>query len=151
MNKKFHILIINGPNLNLLGTREIDNYGIKSLEDIIKDLYILSNELNVKLSHFQSNAEYMLIDVIHNAKKKDVDFIIINPAAFTHTSISIRDALLAVNIPCIEVHISNIFSRESFRHISYISDIALGMICGFGHYGYFYALRMAVKKLLMSN
>ncbi|MCR3754891.1 MAG: 3-dehydroquinate dehydratase [Candidatus Westeberhardia cardiocondylae] len=151
MDKIFHIFLINGPNLNLLGMRETDKYGYVNLKNLVSDLNKLANSLNVTFSHVQSNSEYILIDRIHQAKFDNVDFIIINPASFTHTSIALRDALLAVNIPCIEVHITNIFSRESFRHVSYISDIAMGVICGFGVDGYSYALQMAVKRLTSSS
>lgn len=142
-----HILLLNGPNLNLLGNREIEKYGSINLYEIIENLKKLSKKLKVKLSHIQSNAEHILIENIHQAQN-NVNFIIINPAAFTHTSIAIRDAILSVKIPFIEIHISNIYSREKFRHNSYFSDIAEGVICGFGAEGYFLALKMAVKKLL---
>lgn len=142
-----HILLLNGPNLNLLGTREIKKYGNINLCKIVEKLKKLSKKLKVKLTHIQSNAEHVIIDCIHKYENK-VDFIIINPAAFTHTSIAIRDAILSVNIPFIEIHISNIYSREKFRHHSYFSDIAEGIICGFGAEGYSLALKIAVKKLL---
>lgn len=145
-----HILLLNGPNLNLLGTREHKKYGTVTLVEIIKKLTLLADKLKVKLSHIQSNAEHTLIDCIH--KNKDViDYIIINPAAFTHTSIAIRDAILAINIPFIEIHISNIYKREMFRKKSYFSDIASGIICGFGICGYYWALQMAVKNLSNCN
>lgn len=150
MADKFNILLLNGPNLNLLGTREPDKYGNTALADIIEDLNALSGRLGVKLSHFQSNAEYTLIDCIHQAQG-NTNFIIINPAAFTHTSIALRDALLAVNIPFIEIHLSNVHAREPFRHHSYLFDIAVGVICGLGAEGYRFALQTAVKLLSASS
>lgn len=142
----FHILLLNGPNLNLLGTREPDKYGKLTLVQIIQKLKQLAKQLKVKLSHIQSNAEHILVDCIHK-HQNNIDYIIINPAAFTHTSIVLRDSILAVNIPFIEVHISNIYKREKFRKKSYFSDIAAGIICGFGTDVYSCALKMAVKKL----
>nr|WP_024966622.1 type II 3-dehydroquinate dehydratase [Pantoea sp. IMH] len=150
MADKFHILLLNGPNLNLLGTREPEKYGKTTLADIVSTLTSQADELNVKLSHLQSNAEHVLIDRIHEAKG-NVDYIVINPAAFTHTSVAIRDALLAVSIPFIEVHLSNVHAREPFRHHSYLSDIAAGVICGLGDDGYTWALQTAVKRLSQSN
>ena len=150
MADNFHILLLNGPNLNLLGTREPETYGHTTLPDIVSELTHQAGKLNVKLSHLQSNAEYQLIDRIHEAKG-NVDFIIINPAAFTHTSVALRDALLAVSIPFIEVHLSNVHAREPFRHHSYLSDIAAGVICGLGTDGYHWALQTAVKRLSNSN
>ena len=134
-------LIINGPNLNLLGQRESQTYGSTTLTEIISSLESLALELDVQLCHVQSNAEHELIEAIHAAGKQGVDYIIINPAAFTHTSIGLRDALLAVEIPFIELHISNVHARESFRHKSYFSDIAMGVIVGLGARGYEVALR----------
>ena len=132
MADKFHVLVLNGPNLNMLGTREPEKYGTLTLEEIVNSLSTESAALNVELAHFQSNAEYAIIDRIHQAK--DVtDFILINPAAFTHTSVAIRDALLAVNIPFIEIHLSNVHAREPFRHHSYLSDIAVGVILSLIH------------------
>mgnify|MGYP001199819799 CR=1 FL=1 len=148
--RKFHILLLNGPNLNLLGTREPDNYGHRTLDEIVTHLDTLAKESNVELSHVQSNAEHLLIDAIHQARG-NMDFILINPAAFTHTSIAIRDALLAVEIPFIEIHLSNIHRREPFRHHSYLSDIALGVICGLGADGYEFALQTAIRRLSHSN
>ncbi|KFD22705.1 MULTISPECIES: type II 3-dehydroquinate dehydratase [Tatumella] len=150
MADNFHILLLNGPNLNLLGTREPETYGHTTLPDIVSELTHQAGKLNVKLSHLQSNAEYQLIDRIHEAKG-NVDYIIINPAAFTHTSVALRDALLAVSIPFIEVHLSNVHAREPFRHHSYLSDIAAGVICGLGTDGYHWALQTAVKRLSNSN
>ncbi|WP_338560422.1 type II 3-dehydroquinate dehydratase [Erwinia sp. E_sp_B04_7] len=150
MADKFHILLLNGPNLNLLGTREPEKYGKTTLAEIVSDITSQADALNVKLSHLQSNAEYALIDRIHEAKG-NVDYIVINPAAFTHTSVALRDALLAVSIPFIEVHLSNVHAREPFRHHSYLSDIAAGVICGLGVDGYSWALQTAVKRLSQSN
>ena len=150
MADNFHILVLNGPNLNLLGTREPETYGHTTLQDITSGLNQLAQELNVGISHLQSNAEYQLIDRIHEARG-NVDYIIINPAAFTHTSVALRDALLAVSVPFIEVHLSNVHARETFRHHSYLSDIAVGVICGLGADGYSWALQTAVKRLSNSN
>ncbi|MGR5282493.1 type II 3-dehydroquinate dehydratase [Photobacterium damselae] len=140
------ILLINGPNLNLLGLREPGHYGNDSLDSIVSALTAKSTELGVTLEHIQSNAEHKIIDAIHQAYGK-VDFIIINPAAFTHTSVAIRDALLGVAIPFIEVHLSNVHAREPFRHHSYLSDKAVGVICGLGKDGYEFALTAAVRRL----
>ncbi|MEQ9914324.1 type II 3-dehydroquinate dehydratase [Pectobacterium polaris] len=150
MAEKFHILLLNGPNLNLLGTREPDKYGSTTLADIVSGLETQAQALNVKFSHLQSNAEHVLIDTIHQARG-NTDFILINPAAFTHTSVALRDALLAVAIPFIEIHLSNVHAREPFRHHSYLSDVAVGVICGLGADGYQYALQTAVKRLSTSN
>lgn len=141
-----HILVLHGPNLNMLGTREPSIYGSETLDDINKRLKQFSEKQSIALDCFQSNAEHLLIDRIHQAKNI-TDFIIINPAAFTHTSIAIRDALLAVNIPFIEVHLSNVHSRETFRHHSYFSDIAVGVICGLGSTGYDLALTKTIEIL----
>tara|TARA_Y100000748_G_C15379106_1_gene442963 strand:- start:46 stop:492 length:447 start_codon:yes stop_codon:yes gene_type:complete len=143
------ILILNGPNLNLLGEREPEIYGYESLEDISTSLDEIAKEIKVTLSHNQFNSEVELIDEIHRAKKTKVDFIIFNPGAFTHTSIALRDALLGVSIPFIEIHISNVFAREDFRKKSYLSDIAVGVISGHGIFGYELALMSAyniIKK-----
>ena len=140
-----HILVINGPNLNLLGTREPTIYGSFSLQDIEKEM-THSKPNGVSLTFLQSNSESEIIDTLHKSKDK-IQGIIINPAAFTHTSIAIRDALSAVSIPTIEVHISNTHSRESFRHVSYISGVAIGVIAGFGLKGYIYALDALVEYL----
>ena len=141
-----NILLINGPNLNLLGNREPDIYGSKSLDDIEKELYIIADEMGHKLNAFQSNSESEIVEWIHS-KANDAQFLIINPGAFTHTSISIRDAILGTNISFIEIHISNIFSREEFRKESYFSDIAEGVISGLGFQGYELALRAALEML----
>lgn len=146
MSENFHILLLNGPNLNLLGTREPETYGHLTLNDIVQSLSADAQALNVKLIHFQSNAEHELINKIH-AARGNVDYILINPAAFTHTSVALRDALLGVNIPFIEIHLSNVYSREPFRHHSYLSDIATGVICGLGAEGYRFALQAAVNRL----
>ncbi|MCW5197563.1 type II 3-dehydroquinate dehydratase [Buchnera aphidicola] len=150
MKKKFTILLINGPNLNLLGSRENEIYGNISLPQLINKLQKYSKKYFIKINHIQSNAEHVLIEEIHRSKKK-VDYIIINAAAFTHTSIALRDALLAVKIPFIEVHISNIYSRENFRSHSWISDISNGVICGLGIDGYKWALKTAIKRLYKKN
>ncbi|HEK1862217.1 TPA: type II 3-dehydroquinate dehydratase [Proteus mirabilis] len=146
MSENFHILLLNGPNLNLLGTREPETYGHLTLNDIVQSLSADAQALNVKLTHFQSNSEHELINKIH-AARGNVDYILINPAAFTHTSVALRDALLGVNIPFIEIHLSNVYSREPFRHHSYLSDIATGVICGLGAEGYRFALQAAVNRL----
>lgn len=149
MSGEFHILLLNGPNLNMLGTREPEKYGHQTLAEIVNTLEAEATCLGVTLSHLQSNAEHALIDRIHQAKDT-VDFILINPAAFTHTSVALRDALLAVDIPFIEIHLSNVHAREPFRHHSYLSDKAIGVICGLGADGYSYALQTAVKRLSKS-
>ena len=136
-------LLINGPNLNLLGSREPEVYGATQLSDIEARSAALAEDLGHSLSCFQSNAEHELIDRVQQAADDDVDFIILNPGAFTHTSVALRDALLAVNIPFIEIHLSNTFAREKFRHHSYFSDIARSCLFGFGAYGYELALQAA--------
>jgi len=140
------LLIINGPNLNLLGQRETKIYGHTSLDELNQALAHLCLDNNHQLESYQSNSESSIIDTIHLAKDK-IDFIIINPAAYTHTSIAIRDALLGVSIPFIEVHLSNTAAREAFRKISYLSDIALGTISGFGTHSYYLALDAAFNYL----
>ena len=139
-----NILLLNGPNLNMLGQREPDKYGTQTLQDIVDDLQAQAASSNVNLTHFQSNAEFELIDHVH-AAMGTVDAIIINPAAFTHTSVALRDALLSVNIPFIEVHLSNVHAREPFRHHSYFSDVAAGVIVGLGAMGYSLALTAAIN------
>ncbi|MDF2177893.1 type II 3-dehydroquinate dehydratase [Aliiglaciecola sp. CAU 1673] len=139
-----NFLLLNGPNLNLLGRREPHIYGYQSLQDIVEGLEKQAQALGINLSHKQSNAEHELIDAIQQAMGV-VDFIIINPGAFTHTSIAIRDALAGVAIPFIEVHLSNVHAREAFRKHSYLSDIAKGVICGLGAQGYEFALQAALK------
>ncbi|HBE9078513.1 MULTISPECIES: type II 3-dehydroquinate dehydratase [Serratia] len=146
MADKFHILLLNGPNLNLLGTREPEKYGSATLAEIVNGLENQALALDITLSHLQSNAEHALIDRIHQARG-NTDFILINAAAFTHTSVALRDALLAVEIPFIEIHLSNVYAREPFRHHSYLSDIAVGVICGLGADGYTFALQAAVRRL----
>ncbi|AZY50345.1 type II 3-dehydroquinate dehydratase [Bordetella avium] len=139
------ILVLHGPNLNLLGVREPEVYGSRTLAQINEDLSSLANELGVSLSAWQSNHEGALVDRIQAASKDGTDFIIINAAAYTHTSVALRDALAGVAIPFIEVHLSNLYKRESFRHHSYLSDIAVGLISGLGADGYEAALRYAVR------
>lgn len=151
MNNMFNILLLNGPNLNLLGTREQLIYGKNNLHDIVLSLNKTAKSIGVTLSHFQSNSEHELIDCVHNCRSNCIDFIIINPAAFTHTSIALRDALLSINIDFIEIHLSNIYKRENFRHHSYFSDIAIGVICGFGITGYHASLHMAYKYLSVNH
>lgn len=141
------ILVLHGPNLNLLGTREPDKYGSTTLSDLNQQLQDRAQEMGHHLQTLQSNAEYELIERIQSASQEGVDFILINPAAFTHTSVALRDALLAVNIPFIEVHISNVYQREPFRQHSYFSDIAVGVIAGLGVKGYALALDAAVANL----
>ena len=141
-----NFLLLNGPNLNLLGNREKDIYGESSLEEIEKNLINVANQNKVNLFTFQSNAEHELVDRIQAGKKENVACILFNPGAFTHTSVALRDAILAVNIPLIEIHISNIFNRESFREKSFFSDIAVGIISGFGEQGYKAALDLALEK-----
>ena len=140
-------LVLHGPNLNLLGTREPGVYGATTLAQINQDLEQRAREAGHHLLYLQSNAEYELIDRIHAARDEGVDFILFNPAAFTHTSVALRDALLAVGIPFIEVHLSNVYKREAFRQQSFFSDIAEGVICGLGAQGYELALQAAVQKL----
>jgi 3-dehydroquinate dehydratase-2 len=140
-------LLINGPNLNLLGTRQPEIYGAQTLSDIEQELSATAQLAGHELFCFQSNSEAALIDRIHLARTQDVKFILINPAAYTHTSVAIRDALLGVDIPFVEIHLSNIHARESFRHHSYLSDIAKGVICGLGVAGYGYGLSFAFSQL----
>ena len=150
MSTKFKVLLLNGPNLNMLGKREPEIYGAQTLGELVNLLVEQAQEQDIELSHLQSNAEHLLIETIHQAYQK-VDFIIINPAAFTHTSVAIRDALLSVAIPFIEVHLSNVHAREKFRHHSYLSDVAEGVICGLGTQGYSYALNSAKTYLEQKN
>jgi 3-dehydroquinate dehydratase-2 len=144
------IVLLNGPNLNLLGTREPSIYGSATLGQIETQLQQRASALGHELTVMQSNAEHELINAIHAAKHEGVSFIIINPGAFTHTSIALRDAFAAVAIPFIEVHLSNIFARESFRHHSYLSDVAAGCIVGLGPIGYELALQAASARLATS-
>lgn len=150
MTTKFNILVLNGPNLNMLGKREPEIYGSLSLTEIMTNIQALANDANIALDHYQSNAEHILIEKIHQSFQK-VDFIIFNPAALTHTSVALRDALLSVNIPFIEVHLSNVHAREAFRHHSFLSDIAIGVISGLGANGYQYALNAAISHLENNN
>ncbi|MDC1435676.1 type II 3-dehydroquinate dehydratase [Gammaproteobacteria bacterium] len=141
------ILVINGPNLNLLGEREPEIYGSQTLEDINAVLQKQAETSGLEVAFLQSNAEHEIVERIHQAKKEGVNFIILNPGAFTHTSISLRDALLGVEIPFIEVHLSNVHARENFRKHSYLSDIAKGCIVGLGAQGYELALQAASRQL----
>ena len=141
-----NILILHGPNLNLLGSREPDVYGSETLEEINGNLGKLATEANVSLASFQSNSEADLISRIQQAMEDETDFIIINPAAFTHTSIALRDALSAARLPFIEVHLTNIFARETFRRESYFSSLALGVISGLGARSYYLALKYAISN-----
>ena len=146
MASNFRILLLNGPNLNMLGKREPHIYGAQTLAQIVDELTAHAETLGVTLTHLQSNAEYQLVDAIQQSLGQQ-DFIVINPGALTHTSIAIRDALLAVAVPFIEVHLSNIHAREAFRQHSFLSDVAKGVICGLGANGYRYALEAAVATL----
>lgn len=141
------ILVLQGPNLNLLGSREPHIYGSTTLSDIEQQLQSLAASLGHELEQFQSNAEHELINRVHAARTDGTAFILINPAAFTHTSVALRDALAGVAIPFIEIHISNVHAREAFRHHSYLSDIAVGVIAGLGVQGYELALQAAHQKL----
>ena len=140
------LLLINGPNLNLVGTREPAIYGSQTLEDIQEELFNLAREFDAKLNFFQSNSEGEIIDCIHKSVGS-IEGILINAGAYTHTSIALRDALLGVAIPYVEVHLSNIYSREDFRHKSFLSDKALGLVCGFGPISYQLALKGLVSYL----
>lgn len=140
------ILVLHGPNLNLLGTREPETYGHDTLEQINERLHQRAEQAGHHLLCLQSNAEYELVERIQSAAGEGIDFIIFNPAAFTHTSVALRDALLATGIPFIEVHLSNIYRREAFRHRSYFSDIAEGVIMGLGAKGYLLALEAAMAR-----
>jgi 3-dehydroquinate dehydratase-2 len=141
------LLVINGPNLNLLGTREPEHYGLDTLEKINQRLQQQASAQGVSLECVQSNAEVELIEHVHRAGKEGVRFILINPAAFTHTSVALRDALSGVGIPFIEIHLSNVHAREAFREHSYFSDIAVGVISGLGALGYELALQAALQHL----
>ncbi len=141
------ILVLHGPNLNLLGEREPDVYGHTTLAEINQRLEQQARDGGHHLLYVQSNAEYELVERVQDARHEGVNFILINPAAFTHTSIALRDALAAVQIPFIEVHLSNVHARESFRHHSYFSDLALGVICGLGPQGYELGLQAALNYL----
>jgi 3-dehydroquinate dehydratase-2 len=141
-----HVLVLHGPNLNLLGTREPTHYGTTTLAQINAHLAAIAADHDIQLSDFQSNAEAALIERIHAAAGEGIDFIIINPAAFTHTSVALRDALAGVAIPFIEVHLSNVYAREPFRHRSYFSDLAVGVISGLGAHGYEAALSYVLTR-----
>jgi 3-dehydroquinate dehydratase II len=141
------ITVLNGPNLNLLGLREPSHYGNTTLADIKASLEQKAAIYGCNLNFYQNNAEHQIVEQVHDAFRAKVDFIIINPAAFTHTSIAIRDALLATRIPFIEIHLSNVHAREAFRQHSYLSDIAVGVICGLGAMGYELALDAAYHKI----
>lgn len=140
-----HILVLHGPNLNLLGTREPEVYGRITLDEINARLSAQATEKNAKLDAFQSNTEGTLVDRVQQARNDGTDFIIINPAAFTHTSVALRDALAAVAVPFVEVHLSNVHAREAFRRDSYFSDLAVGVISGLGATGYELALQFALQ------
>jgi 3-dehydroquinate dehydratase-2 len=141
------ILLLNGPNLNLLGSREPDVYGYDTLDQVVDGASAYAKSLGHELVHMQSNAEHELINRLHAAKQENIQFIVINPGAFTHTSIALRDAFLGVAIPFIEIHISNVFAREEFRQISYLSDVAVGIISGMGIHGYQLAISAAHNQL----
>lgn len=145
--EKPRILVMHGPNLNLLGTREPEHYGSVTLADINLALTRMAEGVGVEVETFQSNHEGALIERIHAAREQKVRAIIINPAAYTHTSVALRDALAAVAIPFVEVHLSNVHAREPFRHHSYFSDLAIGVICGLGHEGYRLALEYLLNKI----
>ena len=147
MSGNNRVLLLNGPNLNLLGKREPEIYGSQTLPQLVEQLTVKAQSFGLELTHCQSNSEAELIEAIH-AAMGEVNFIVINPAAFTHTSVALRDALLGVNIPFIEVHISNVHAREEFRHKSYLSDVAVGVICGLGVEGYEFALSKAASTLI---
>jgi 3-dehydroquinate dehydratase-2 len=141
------VVVLHGPNLNLLGLREPEHYGKTTLESIDRQLTEQANTAGIKLETFQSNSEADLVSKLQSLAGKSIDFIIINPAAFTHTSIAMRDALTAIKIPFIEVHLSNVYAREPFRHHSYFTDIAIGVISGLGPQGYSLALNYAINTI----
>ena len=146
MSQIHRILLLNGPNLNMLGAREPKHYGSISLASIEEKIQTLATQHNVKVECFQANSEEKLINKIHESFQQ-VDFILINPAAYTHTSVALRDALLAVSIPFVEIHLSNVHKREPFRHHSYFSDVAEGVMCGLGSKGYEFAFLFAMDYL----
>ena len=146
MSQTHRILLLNGPNLNMLGAREPKHYGSISLVSIEAKIQTLATQHNVKVECFQANSEEKLINKIHESFQQ-IDFILINPAAYTHTSVALRDALLAVSIPFVEIHLSNVHKREPFRHHSYFSDVAEGVICGLGAKGYEFAFLFAIDYL----
>ncbi len=141
------VLLLNGPNLNLLGSREPEHYGAATLDEIVADSVTLGESLGMRVESLQSNAEHELVERVHGAAKDGTAAIVLNPAALTHTSVALRDALLGVGLPFVEVHLSNVHAREEFRHKSFFSDVAVGCISGFGSQGYRLALR-AVAKIL---
>ena len=141
------ILVLNGPNLNLLGGREPEQYGTRSLDDILADMRGFSAACGLELEHLQSNSEGALVDAVQRAGQTGVDYIILNPAGYTHTSVALRDALLAVKVPFIEVHLSAVSAREPFRQISYFADIAMGVISGFQGEGYLLALQAIINRI----
>lgn len=141
------ILVLHGPNLNLLGTREPEIYGAETLEAINRRLVRRAVAAGARLTAFQSNHEGELVDRVHRARKEAVDFILINPAGYTHTSVALRDALAAIAVPFVEVHLSNVHAREAFRHRSCFSDIAVGVVCGLGSLGYDFALEFALQRV----
>jgi 3-dehydroquinate dehydratase-2 len=141
------ILVLNGPNLNLLGSREPDQYGHRSLQEIMEDLTRFAGACGHEMKHVQENSEGALVEAVHQAAADSVDYIIINPAAYTHTSVALRDALLAVRIPFVEVHLSGVAAREPFRQISYFSDIAMGVITGFPGESYLLALQAIINHV----
>ncbi len=141
------ILVLNGPNLNLLGEREPEQYGHRSLSEIMAEMQELADACGVELQHVQSNSEGTLVDEVQKAGRGGVDYIILNPAGYTHTSVALRDALLAVQLPFIEVHLSAVSAREPFRQLSYFADIALGVISGFHGEGYLIALQALINRI----
>lgn len=142
----YKILLLNGPNLNMLGIREASTYGTDSLETIVKDLKLYASEHDVELSDFQSNSEGALVDAIHDAYKW-ANGIVFNAGAYTHYSIALRDAIAAVKLPVVEVHLSNVYAREEFRHKSIIAPVCLGVCVGFGHWSYFAGLQALIWNL----
>ena len=146
-----HIKVLHGPNLNLLGTREPDLYGSFSLDDINYQIKQLCKQRKINVSFFQSNIEGELVNMIQDSGTQNVSGILINPAAYTHTSVAIRDALLAVNIPTVEVHLSNIYRREEFRHKSLVSDIAIGQISGFGIHSYLLGIQALADYIINTD
>ena len=142
-----HVLVVHGPNLNLLGSREPKHYGLATLDDINRALVSRGETAGAQVETFQHNHEGALIDRIHQAARDHVDFIVINPAGYTHTSVALRDALAATAIPFVEVHLSNVYAREPFRHHSYFSDLAVGVVSGLGAHGYELALEYALRHL----
>ena len=141
------ILVLHGPNLNLLGQREPDVYGSQTLVDIDRDIVLLGEQLGCEIESFQSNHEGVLIDRLHQSMQDNTSGVIINPGGLTHTSVALRDAIAALSTPVVEVHLSNVHARESFRQLSYVSPVATGVICGFGKDGYLLALRAILAKL----